>query len=113
MGGGMNEIAPTMIVLAVVAVPFVFAWITGAIAESKGHSFWGWFILSLFLPFLALLIILVMPAVQRQNVSRYRLRARLPHRPPSAPERFSCPQCGESIPYSAKICRFCRAEFVD
>ncbi len=51
---------------ALLLIPFIFVWVLIAllpanIASNKGHSFWGWFLLSLFFWWITLFVVLLMP----------------------------------------------------
>lgn len=45
---------------------------------------------------------------RRKGRIKDRLRAEK-HKDSNAEQRFNCPECGESIPVAAKLCRFCHA----
>jgi hypothetical protein len=112
---------PAFLVLCVVA-SFVssvsFALGAGFLAEKNGREFWVWFLVSLFCcSWFGLIILLLLGPVGsgRRYLSKPKppgLKPPQQQQPPAPPAdaRFPCPQCGESIPVAAKVCRFCQAE---
>lgn len=67
--------------------------ITAVVASGKGHSAFLWGVLSLFLPLLALIIILIIPSKQPQENLK------------------KCPHCAEMVLKDAKICKHCKSVF--
>ncbi len=81
---------------------FLPAIATGVIASNRGRSGAGWFLLGVFLGWIALVIVLVLPTPTDPmpvNVL-----------PSGGDPRQPCPRCGESIPLAARVCRFCGQE---
>jgi len=69
----------------------VFAVVTAGIANSKGSSGLGWFLLALIFGPIALLAV----AVKSSEIKVHHLETR------------ACPHCAEEIKAEAKVCRFC------
>src|ERR1700693_1071066 len=68
------------------------AFITAKVASSKGRSAGGWFVLGLCLPLLALLAVLVFPALSGLERGTH----------------VRCPACKEPVLKGATICSHCR-----
>jgi hypothetical protein len=98
--------------MELIVAALVLGAVTGLVAQNKGYEFAPWFVFGalFFLP--AIIIILlrspapakVIPSINRR-VARLEASTVQSHAVES--NRFNCPQCGESIPVVAKICRFC------
>lgn len=70
--------------------------IVGVAASSRGRSGFGWFLLSLFLtPVLMLILVLVLP------------RRGLSADAPSPDTHIKCPDCAELIKKEARVCKHC------
>lgn len=69
---------------------FVPAWLVAMYAEKKGHSFWGFFLLSIFTSWLIALIAALI--VKDRNMQG----ATIP-----------CPYCAEPILGAANVCKHC------
>ena len=79
-----------LIVLALLGV------LTGAIAHSKGRSFFGWFVYGALLFIVAIVHVLIIaplrPALDARQIDQ---------------GGRQCPHCAEIIRREAKVCRFC------
>lgn len=73
--------------------------IPGAIAHSKGHSFFGWWFLGLFC-FLPALIAAIVIKPDYELIERRRMRQGMKR----------CPYCAEVVKGEAVICRYCQRE---
>jgi len=74
---------------------FVFAFFTGGIAESKGRSTLGWFILGFLFPILAMIAVGLMPNLKN-----------LPDKP-TPKTHVKCPDCKELVLRDARKCKHC------
>ncbi|MFQ5596672.1 MAG: zinc ribbon domain-containing protein [Nitrospiria bacterium] len=74
--------------------------VTAIVAQSKGRSFWGWWIYGALFPPFALLYALFLKrddaAIQRQKQKKALIQ---------------CPNCREMIPPHAKRCKHCNKVF--
>ena len=65
------------------------------IAGSKGRSQWGWFLLCFFFSFLAIIILLCLPSIKREDFDITK----------------KCPKCAERVLEEAVVCKHCSFEF--
>ena len=84
---------------------FIFGWLACAIAcwviaNNKARFAGGWFILSLFLGFFALIILLVLPSLARDKSA------------PSPDTHVKCPDCRQLVPMDARVCFHCRCKLI-
>lgn len=92
-----------------------FSVIVGVAAGKRDRSSFGWFILALVIsPLLAGLLVLALgdsrPAKQYQAVQVVEVEPRSKVFGPIVEKK--CPDCAEMVKADARICRFCRHEFV-
>lgn len=102
--------------------------VTPVVAHSKGRNWFGWLVLGLLLPVIALLLVALLPSLKPQTMVMVdergrslaggggRLAAGGAGRPMdatrstpaiAADERRPCPHCAEQIMKAAVKCRFC------
>lgn len=80
----------------------IFSWIAGYIAQQRGHTFWGFFVVALvFTPIISIIVALVIK--QDQHF--------LDEQAIAAGEVERCPDCAELIRPDARLCRFCGLRF--
>lgn len=79
---------------------FVFAFYTGGIAEAKGRSTPGWFILGFLFPVLAMLAVGLMPNI-KEDASK-----------PTPKTHVKCPECRELVLRDARKCKHCGTALV-
>ena len=80
---------------------FVFAILAGAIANSRGRSFGGYFLLSIvFSPLIGLIAVLAMPALNTPAAT-----AAVPV--PTPDTHVKCPDCRELVLKDARKCKHC------
>jgi hypothetical protein len=77
--------------LAYLVIAFSFALAGGVVGKVKGSSFWIWFLVSGFLPFIGLLAALLY-RVERDELRR------------------QCPECGKVVKLHDQLCTRCGAE---
>jgi ribosomal protein S27AE len=77
--------------LAYLIIAFSFALAGGIVGKVKGSSFWIWFLVSGFLPFIGLLAALLY-RVERDELRR------------------QCPECGKVVKLHDQLCTRCGAE---
>jgi ribosomal protein S27AE len=77
--------------LAYLVIAFSFALAGGIVGKVKGSSFWIWFLVSGFLPFIGLLAALLY-RVERDELRR------------------QCPECGKVVKLHDQLCTRCGAE---
>jgi hypothetical protein len=77
--------------LAYLIVAFSFALAGGIVGKIKGSSFWIWFLVSGFLPFIGLMAALLF-RVERDELRR------------------QCPECGKVVKLHDQICTGCGAD---
>ena len=76
------------------------ALIPAAIAQSKGRSFFGYWVFGLFFFVIALVVALV---ISDESDTRRAVQA--------GPRRVPCPRCAELVAAGASACRFCGMEY--
>jgi len=91
----------------------VLAAIPAVIASSKGYSGLGFYLYGLLLLPVAIVHAIVLQRRPPDAVGTVTLSTGETYRPPGEtaapphPDRKPCPDCGESIAWSARVCRFC------
>ena len=106
----MDHVTMFLWVAAGFVVVVFTVWITflpANIASDKGHSWFLWLILAFVCWPAAMVGALVISPTG--NAGKFRRRGMMPR----FKRRFDCPACGESIPETAKVCRFCAAPIND
>lgn len=88
-----------------------------AVASGKGRSGLGWFLIGLVFGIFALILVAVLPSPKAEAARHAELVAATRVAGGTSiggigaqPDRRACPQCGESIALSARVCRFCGHE---
>ena len=76
------------------------ALIPAAIAQSKGRSFFGYWVFGLFFFVIALVVALVISDESGQRGATH-----------TGPTRVPCPRCAELVAPGAMACRFCGMEY--
>lgn len=96
---GMTDVGFQLLLIAVPLLLWgALAALTAHIAALKGYDRTPWFVLAfLFNPW-----VLLAAMIMGNRAAKTMPAA------PFEPERMPCPQCGESIPTAAKVCRFCQ-----
>ncbi len=96
---------------------FVILWLvsivaTALLAGRYQRSVLGWSVLSIFIGFLATILVLAMGPATAPYASATVHSPDHPHThdPGLAPDRQPCPRCAESIATRARVCRFCGFE---
>lgn len=112
--------------MEILLIALVLGCIPGAIAQSKGRSFVGWWLYGAALFVIALPHSLLLerhsaPGNMRQpsppppspppQAPRPRGTISTPTPAPQPPTLKTCPDCAEQVQAAARICRFCRYEF--
>ena len=77
--------------MAYLVLAFSFALAGGIVGKSKGSSFWIWFLISGFVPFIGLLAALLF-RTERDELRR------------------QCPECGKVVKLHDQLCPRCGAE---
>ena len=77
--------------MAYLVLAFSFALAGGIVGKSKGSSFWIWFLISGFVPFIGLLAALLF-RTERDELRR------------------QCPECGKVVKLHDQLCSRCGAE---
>lgn len=88
----------------------VFAVLVGVLANSRGRSGFGFFLLSVLLsPLIGLIIVLVI-----KNLSNVAIAAEqaVIQQAVSAETHVKCPDCAEFVRKEAKVCKHCGAKLV-
>lgn len=86
----------------IIVIGFIF-WlilcaVAGKIADQKGRSGWGYFIIAFFLsPLIGILLAAVLPTIQ-ENLDKRKIRSG---------DSRTCPNCSETVKTGAKICKHC------
>lgn len=78
-----------------------FAVVTALAASSKGRSAAGWFVLGFLFSLFALIAVLVMPSIKREQPTASNSA------PPTDNTHRPCPDCAEPILLAAKVCKHC------
>lgn len=86
----------------------IITWITlsflvGILADSKGHSFFGFTLLSIALSPLIGCSVTLIVSPKKEIIEQQAI---------AEGDGKNCPDCGELVKAQAKICRFCRHEFI-
>ena len=76
----------------VVILLVIMAVVTSVIAQHKGRSGFGWFMLGLIGPVIALFAVVLMPKVEQG---------------PTPDTHVKCPDCKELVFKEAKVCKHC------
>lgn len=69
--------------------------IGSVIAGSKGRNQWGWFVLCFFFSFLALIVLLFLSNIKKEEFNSTK----------------QCPKCAERVLKEAVVCKHCSFEF--
>ena len=88
---------------ALIFVSFICGIIAATVAQKKGRSAGGWFVLGFIFPVIGLIIILCLSETQEH----------WEHNAIKSGDRFRCPVCNELIRVKAIKCRFCGETFSD
>ncbi|WP_408874467.1 zinc ribbon domain-containing protein [Gluconobacter sp. OJB] len=79
-------------------IVIILGCIVGIIANSKGRSFFPWFIYGMALFIVAIVHVLCIKSIDNTPIG-------------PASHTKKCPQCAETVQADARICRFCRYDF--
>lgn len=80
---------------------FIFAIVVGVFASGRGRSFFGWFLLSLFItPVLTLLLVLALKNLKEAANE------------PNAKTHVKCPDCRELVLKDARVCKHCGCKLI-
>jgi hypothetical protein len=82
--------------MEILVVAIIIGIIPGMIAEKKGYNRWGWWLFGAVAFIVALPAALLLPKKPGAIDREARSEGKVP-----------CPQCGEYIMPTAKICRYC------
>jgi hypothetical protein len=82
----------------VIAAAIVMGLITAVVAQLRGRSGPGWFVLGTLFPAIALLVVAVMPAVTAENAA------------PTPETHVRCPDCKELVRKDARVCKHCQCK---
>jgi hypothetical protein len=85
------------------------------IASQKGRSFLLFFLLTLVFWPAALILALISPDYNKRDVPPRRkfVASRRPAPAPAQAGHINCPDCGESIPSTSRVCSFCNVILMD
>ena len=76
---------------------FIFSVVIGVVASSKGRSGFGWWLLAMLIsPLLALILVLVFPAINAADGQA-----------PTPETHVRCPDCRELVLKDARVCNHC------
>lgn len=84
----------------VVIAIIVMAVATSVIAQIKGRSGIGWFIMSLIGPIVALFAVVIMPKVTSESTG------------PRPETHVKCPDCQELVLKEARVCKHCGCKLI-
>jgi len=87
---------------ALIFLWFACAIITTIVASSKGRSGFGWFILSIFFGFFALLLVALLPSLKKDAIPNG----------VSAETHVRCPDCREFVFMDATKCKHCGIKLI-
>jgi hypothetical protein len=86
----------------VIVLWLFFCAVSARIAEKKGRSGWGYFLLSFLLSPLIGMICAALADPNRKVIDARRIKNK---------EVKRCPHCGELVKWQAEICRYCQKDF--
>lgn len=84
----------------VIAGIVVMAVATSVIAQFKGRSGFGWFILGLVGPIIAFFAVVLMPKVTPESIG------------PTPETHVKCPDCRELVLKDARVCKHCGCKLI-
>ena len=80
----------------VVIILLIIGGIGAVVAGSKGRNQWGWFALCFLFSFIALIVLLFLPNLKKQELNNTK----------------QCQKCAERVLNEATICKHCGFEFL-
>jgi hypothetical protein len=86
----------------VIVLWLFFCAVAARMAEKKGRSGWGYFLLAFLLSPLIGIICAALADTNQAAIDRHRLASN---------EVKRCPHCGELVKWQATICRYCNRDF--
>lgn len=107
------------IMLGMIIIWIIAAIIAASIASVKNRNALGWILSSILLSPLSLLVLLVLPSIEKRNAEGIAINpssviqcpdCKKYQDTPTLPKERKCPYCAEIIKAEAVVCRFCNRE---